>query len=120
MSSDIANAIRETNMTAILAAGERFSITRGELRQAAMGLKDHTNHTVTFPPEADVRVDDVLRGAASHDPLYVLDADRQATGEIPTVIVAHYETEAERQRRLESERRSSAPSFTMGDVHNSI
>jgi hypothetical protein len=120
MDGGTARAIRQAHATAILTVGERFTIERGELRQAANGHRDHETHTVTFLPEADIQKGDVLRAFSSRDPLYVWDVDRQATGEILTAIVAHYETEAERQRRLESERRNSTPSFHMGDVHNSI
>jgi len=104
---DSFNSMKDAKQEILQLAGETFQVERpGHSTRAAIGLR--TTTYISFFPEDDVQVGDVLRSVATGEVFYIIETDEQIIDGEKLTVHAVYETDAERIEHLEAAHEQSA------------
>ncbi len=98
---DSFNSMKDAKQQVTQLAGETFQVERpGHTTHAATGLR--TTTYISFFPEDDVQVGDVLRSVATEEVFHVVETDEQIIDGEMLSVHAVYETDAQRIEQLEA------------------
>ncbi len=95
------NSMKDAKQEVLQLAGETFQVERpGHATHAATGLRTATY--ISFFPEDDVQVGDVLRSVATEEVFYIVETDEKIIDGETLTVHAVYETDAQRIGQLEA------------------
>ena len=98
---DSFNSMKDAKQEVLRLAGETFQVERpGHTTHAATGLR--TTTYISFFPEDDVQVGDVLRSVATGEVFYIIETDEQIIDGEKLTVHAIYETDVQRNEHLEA------------------